>query len=379
MTPEQLLTAEYYDFVDSPTINRRFKNVRPVGIYDGGYIAQESATSIRVKTMTAEISSIYLSTVHQIQVEITADALVTSLVSTQKYVVLRWQYTPVSGSNDVTIEVVALGDIQTYDVIIGILSWSGASISGISYYDSVNDVRRTTPETPEQLLKVVPHPSGGRNVVVKYGRAMIGGTLYTISDTEVVCSASAGFIYLSSAGTPIFEAGTSYTNKLLLALVNDDGVIVKSSITDKRGFLTAPSSAANYNYATSVTAFTITKDASTGPDGQGSFYDIPGMSISITTTGNPVLIMFNASLGFSSGNNDNYVRLLVDTTLVAKKVITSGDNEHQGEASMMAVAVVSAGAHTIKAQVWPKDCDVKNIGQSDDDYQNRRNIAVVEL
>jgi hypothetical protein len=380
VTPNQLLSSEYFDFADSAMFNRRFHKVRPAGVYDGGYITIESATSIRVKELICEITSIYTDTIHQIHALTTSDTLLTALNSTQIYVVLRWQYTPVAGSNDIEILVVALADIGDYDLILGILTWGGGGtvIAGVSYYDSTNSIRRSTPETPEQLLKVVTHPSGGRNVMVKYGRSMIGSVLYTVEEQAVVCGAGAGFIYVNSAGVPVYESGTSYTGKLLLATVNTDASIAESSITDKRPFTAIPSSSSNYGFATSVIDFSIAKDTGTGADGEGSFYDIPGMSVTVTTTGGPLLCMFNANLGFDD-NSWIYVRILVDTTLIAKKIVKTGSDTVHADASLMGIAAVAAGAHTIKAQVWPHGGAVKNIGGSTYSYENRRNLAAIEL
>lgn len=369
VTPTQQLSSEYYDFADSAMFNRRFFKVRPLGIYDGGYITIESATSIKVKELIAEISSIYTSTMHQIHVVTTADTLITSLTSSQIYVVLRWQYTPVAGSNDAEILVVSLANIGDYDVIIGILTWGGGgtTIAGVSYNDSTNSIRRTTPETPDQLLKVVPHPSGGRNVMVKYGRTMIGYTLYTVDEQAVVCTASAGFIYINTSGVPVFEAGTSYTGKLVLATINADAVIVESSITDKRNFTAIPSSSSNYQFVSSATEFEISSVSGE------TYYDIPGMSVSITTTGGPLLVMFNAALGIDS---DSYimVRLVVDTTVIAKKQQQRND----ADCSMMAIVAVAAGVHTVKAQVWPH-AKTTEASSTLDNYSPTRNLAAIEL
>ena len=378
--PDQLLSAEYQDYVDSSVVNRRFRDIRPLGIYSGGYIALESATSIRVKSLVCEINSIYLSTLHQVRLETTSDTLMTALVSTQIYVVARWQYSPVRGDNDAQILVVSLANIQTYDIVLGVLTWNGGgtAIIAVSYYDSTNLVRRDTPECPEQLLKVVPHPSGGRNVMVKYGRAAIGSVLYTVDEQQVACTTAAGFIYVNSAGNLIFEAGASYTGKLVLGAINTDAVIIDSSITDMRSFTSLPSSSSNYGSASSITAFDIAKDAGTGADGQGSFYDVSGMSVSVTTTGGPLFVNFNGSVG-QNDNTRNWVRLLVGTTLIAKKLLHTGDGCSQIDASLSGVLAVAAGTYTIKAQVWPKGSAVKNIWNASNNYENRRNLIAIEL
>ena len=369
VTPAQVLSSEFYDFADSSMFNRRFNKIRPVGIYDGGYITVESATSIKVKELICEITSIYTSTIHQIQVKTTSDTLLSSLNSTQIYVVLRWQYTPVAGSNDAEILVVSLGNLQDYDVIIGILVWGGGgtTIAGVSYYDSTNIKRRTTPETPEQLLKVVPHPSGGRNVMVKYGRTMIGSVLYTVDEQAVVCSASAGFIYINSSGVPVYEAGTSYTGKLVLATVNADTTIASSSIVDKRSFTSIPSSSSNYQFISSSAEFEISSVSSE------TYYDIPGMTVTITTTGGPLLVMFSAALGIDS---DSWVmvQLVVGTTVIAKKQQQRND----ADCSMMGILAVAAGTYVVKAQVWPH-AKTNEASSTLDNYLPTRNLAAIEL
>jgi len=379
-TPTQNVTIEYQAYVDSLIVNRRHRDIRPIGIYKDGYITVESDTSVRIKTMTCEIQSIYDSVIHQVKIDVTVDTVLTGLVAANKYIVARWQYSPIAGDNDMDILAVSLANIQTYDLLIGILEWNAGNtaISSIEYYEATTGKRRSTPEDSKELLKVVPHPSGGRNVMVRYGRVNVGPNHHVVTEDSLALPLGACFVYINSSGGLAYSTSSSYVGYLVLASVSNSTDVDESDITDLRSFISLPNSC-NYDRASSEADFTI-KD-------RGVWIDIPSMLVSVTTIGGPILVMYNHEIGTGGDENKIVVRLLLDgTTAIVTRGIKLPENSNTTSADMTTIWPVAAGSHTIKAQVFSLKArgdvpwhSVVNRARGLNDYSNTRTLIALEL
>jgi len=175
---------------------------------------------------------------YQVRIETTVVVTKTLAIATP-YVVLRWGYTGVSGTDYMEIKVVATPD--TNDLILGMGVWSGSSWTGVSYS------RRSVPDVHHLFLKVEPTETASSSVRIRAGVVHIGSGKLAISDQTVslagYSAASVVYVYVTdTGGISHSTTASNYVGKPLLAKVTIPvgGIIVASSIEDARCFLVAP-------------------------------------------------------------------------------------------------------------------------------------------
>jgi hypothetical protein len=141
----QTLSLKFGAVGNSREVNERFVNVRPVGIYSGGYLSLVDASNASLSPLVCEIGD----GTHQLRIE-TTSAVTVAVASATPYVVLRWSYTGTS-SDYMQILAVAGGSVLTNDVVVGLCTFTGGgSLNGFTYEN------RTNPLLMELFLNVEP-------------------------------------------------------------------------------------------------------------------------------------------------------------------------------------------------------------------------------
>jgi hypothetical protein len=103
-----------------------------------------------------------------------------------------------------------------------------------------------------------------------------------------------------------------------------------------------------------VTSTWVVRNGSAATKTGTAWTDIPGMSLNITTTGEPVLIMYNMDLRNYLDSNMApavcHITIVVDGTRVITRTFGSYDSLDFGTVAAIDLRTLSAGDHTIKAQ-----------------------------
>jgi len=262
-TPTQVVTVDYLAEVRASVVNERHIDIRPVGIYEGGFVTFTDSTA-KVKPLVCEIRS-NDGTEHQVRIETSTDAELQPTTDKEKFIVLRWTYSAAGpGTNTLTARLVELADINDYDLLVGVLNLiAGPKINGVSYYDSGITVashyedgavrtsvafKRTTPNLPSYKLKVEPDPQTNRGVVIREGWAKAGGTTVYIPEQRLSISSGAGFVYIDTDGNPQYTEGSGYGSDLILATVTTTSPVTSAAIVDTRGFAGAAGGVSEFAY-----------------------------------------------------------------------------------------------------------------------------------
>jgi len=155
----QIITLKFYDEVTTANVNRRFKDLRPLGVYHGGHLSRIDDTHVSVSPVVCEIGG---GGDHQVRGEL-QDTIPSIVVATvTPYVVLRWQYT-----GDAAQDYMAILGVSTpasTDLVLGAGTYAGSVMTGISYVD------RSNPSIVETFLKVEPRDTPDMLVYVCAGR-----------------------------------------------------------------------------------------------------------------------------------------------------------------------------------------------------------------
>jgi hypothetical protein len=366
-TGNQTITLLYHSRADSATINRRFADVRKTGIYSGGYLTVVDNTHARLSTLTCEISD------GTYQVKISTGSTVTvTVASATPYVVLRWSYSG-SETNDYA-SISAVATPATNDLVVGKCTFTGGgNLQGFSYSE------RTTPDTLGLFLKVEPTEDTELRVRVRAGRIQNGKETIQISDQKsgvftpplsnskvylVYVNRATGVITIDSSGTAAASpVAPSYAGKLVLAevtLASTSTNITSSMIEDVRDFTNmsydpdGDTIEVDSNGKLSVTSSVIgqasqaigTTNISTS---SSAFADMDNMTISLTTTGGDVLLMFNASFrGTGVG-----LRFSLDNSSYYGSVRSDLPSNYRPVGIHWLLTSLSAGSHTFKVQ-WER-------------------------
>ena len=253
----QSISIQYFEAVDSDKVNKCFQGITPRGIYSGGYLTKVSDTSVSLSTLLCVIGD----ATNQVRVE-TSTAVTLTVSSVAPYVVLRWAYAT-SATNYMDVFAVAVGSIQTNDLIVGKCVYTGSTLSGFDY--AVTAYSRSTPQTPVVMLKVEPTETPSMYVRIRAGRVNYGTANLEIADqlspafTAPVTNSRIDLIYINTSGAIAVSTGTAavspvapdYNSKIVLAEVTitaGQTTITASSIKDVRNF-----SAVTLNTAVLVT------------------------------------------------------------------------------------------------------------------------------
>lgn len=355
-TPTQTLSVEYLDYVDSSVVNARHKDIRPVGIYSGGFIKYTAGnTSVIVSPLVAEL--LIASLDQQVKVETTADTTV-STVSGKEYLVL---YLTANDGSSAQINFVNAVELAANDhyLLIGIVDLNGTQVSSVSYYESTA-IKRSTPNLSSIRLRAEVSPNGTRRVVVRGGWVNNGSTPIEFQEQESGdLTAAEVIVYLNVSVTPVVIASiasASFTNSLgiPIAKVASTSPLTAADITDIRCFSTSgPPSKASAGKTLTGTIHVSTANYSTFTDLVDSLSE--ALQVSLTSSGGNLLI--NACIPHSATNGllVPRFRVLVDGSAVYTTfgtVITGADKRYPTIVNLSYLASgLSGGTHIVKIQV----------------------------
>lgn len=246
----QKITLLYRTVANSAEVNRRFMDIRQLGIYKGGYLQVVNASTAKLSKLVCEISN----GIHQVRGEIT-DAFVENLTmvkTTREYVVLRWEYL---GDTSDYMEIETVKNPLPNDLIVGKGVFDGSgNLTEFTYEE------RSTPNTQDLFLKVEAPDSTMVNkmkVRIRAGRIQTNTVLKKINDqpTSVEFTHSGGgsieygLVYIDTSGNvQIVDANGNtsvplFNGKMVLAIVAIEAAtatIIQSMITDVRSFVMFP-------------------------------------------------------------------------------------------------------------------------------------------
>lgn len=222
----QIVTIRFHRPVDSDVVNKRFQDIRMLGIYKGGRM-DWSADTVTLSPLVCEISD----GTHQVRVE-TIGSVSQALLNNQ-YLVLRWAYT--GAENTDFMEIVSVAVPETNDVIVGKVD------GGIVLY-----AERTTPNTHHLFLRVEEMETPSSSVRVRGGVGHAGSIHRPIIDQHILITANSGetvYVYVNDIGGVVSSRTVAdYAGKALLAKIvyPVDGIIENEDIEDARSFVTPP-------------------------------------------------------------------------------------------------------------------------------------------
>jgi len=223
----QIVTIRFHRPVDSDVVNKRFRDIRMLGIYKGGRMSW-NAGMVTLSPLVCEISD----GTHQIRVETTVN--VTQALASGQYLVLRWTYTGVVDTD--FMEIISANSIDTNDVVVG-------RVVGTN----VVYTERTTPDTHHLFLRIEAEDIPNQNVRIRAGVGHKGSEHSPVADNHLDLSSYAGktvYVYVSdTGGVTASDEAVDYVGKALLAKVvvpASPGVITNDAIEDVRSFITPP-------------------------------------------------------------------------------------------------------------------------------------------
>lgn len=241
----QVLSLKYGASGNSDNINKRFKDVRLVGIYSGGSLVVIDTSHIKITPLICEVSD----GTHQIKIQTTVDVTL-SISSAAPYVILRWSYTG-NSLDYAELLTVASGSLLDNDVIIGKgVFTGGGNLNSVTYSE------RTNPEYAHLALKVIPTEDTELKVLIKSGRIQNGtqtinipeqkSSLFTVplSDSRidlVYINPLTGAVSIAQGVAAANPSAPSYAGKIVLAeitLASTSTDITVDMISDKRAYIT---------------------------------------------------------------------------------------------------------------------------------------------
>jgi len=233
---------------NSAEINRRFVDVRPVGIYEGGVLSVVDNTHASLSALVCEIAD----GTYQMRIATTVTVSVT-VGSSTPYIILRWSYT---GTTSDYMEILAVNStsILSTDLVVAKCTFTGGgALNGFDYGDT--SYPRSYPNTQEFSLKVV--PATGMRMYVQPGNFQDSAQSYLVpfqltdAITAPASNSQIFLVYLDTA-TGTIAVDTSgvaaaspvppeYNGKLVLAEVTVPSTatsITASMIKDVRPHVT---------------------------------------------------------------------------------------------------------------------------------------------
>lgn len=229
----QVVTIRFQRPVDSDIVNKRFMDIRQLGIQKGGYLTKTGGDNVSLSALVCEISD----GTHQVRVETTI-AVTRTLTEGSPYLVLNWAYTGVVGTDYMVIEISSNPDAN--DLVIGKGIFVASALSTIDYSE------RSTPTTLPLFLRVEATETPSTSVRVRAGVGHAGSAHNLVVDQIVDLSGysldDVIYIYVNDTGGIAHSAtAETYAGKALLAkIVYPAGAIANSIIVDVRSFLTSP-------------------------------------------------------------------------------------------------------------------------------------------
>ena len=378
----QIVTIRFHRPVDSDVVNKRFQDIRMLGIHKGGYLTITAAPQVSLSPLVCEISD----GTHQVRVETTV-AVTKTLTVGNPYLILSWDYSGVEDTDFMVITTSGLPDED--DIIVGKGIFTEGVLTSIDYSN------RTSPDTHHLFLRVEEMETPSTYVKVRAGVGHAASAHSSIVDRNVLISGYSGgdevYVYVNDAGGIAHsKTAANYVGKALLAKIvyPADGIIENSDIEDTRSFITPPAipdeSSITRNSTGKLqvkTSFLTNKGQSAQAvgtsnisTGSSSYTDMANMSITMTTTGGNVLIMFGATMRTGEDWGGMH-RLLVDGNQKVAVAWENGNNAGVQTAPIHWLEVaLPAGSHTCKIQ-WKK----QGITIYQDGATYRRVLTAIEL
>lgn len=241
----QTVSILYYSSAASSIVNKRHKDIRQIGIYQGGRLTKIDGSNAQLSSLVCEISD----GAHQVRVE-TATAVNLAVAQATPYVVLRWTYV---GTTSDYMQLLIVATPASNDLVVAKCNFGAGALIGFDYGDS--SYPRSTPNTQDLFLKVEPTEDVELKVRIRAGRVQIVGATVVIPDQKstlfVLPSAnskvylvyvdSSGLIKIDSSGTAAASpVAPDYVGKLVLAevtLTSTDTNITVDKIKDVRSFI----------------------------------------------------------------------------------------------------------------------------------------------
>lgn len=244
----QTLSLKYGAPGNSAEVNRRFVDVRPVGIYEGGVLSVVDNTHASLSAVVCEIGD----GTHQVRVATTV-AVSILVAQATPYIIFRWSYT---GTTSDYMEILAVNSssILATDLVVAKCTFTGGgALNGFDYGDSTYP--RTHPNTQDFSLKVVPATGMRMYVQPGYFQDSAQATLIPFQLTDAITAPASNsqifLVYIDTAtgtvgvdtsgvaaASPVVPA---YNGKLVLAEVtvaSTTTTIIGSMIKDVRPHVT---------------------------------------------------------------------------------------------------------------------------------------------
>lgn len=256
----QTVDMKFHAERTSANINSRFKDIRPVGIYKGGYLAVADTTHATLTPLTCEISD----GTYQVRVSTASNVTLTVSAATP-YIILRWTYSGSETADYMQILAVAYSSTTANDIIVGKCTFSSGNLIGFSYTNGIADFDneqwlnyRNYALNSNNQLKVIPStPLIGGDIIVLPGRIQTANGTYdvplqtisltTVSDPSMDRIDLVYFntdtqsidVYEGSEAPPVLIEVPDYAGKLVLAeIIKGNFTITASQIRDVRSFIT---------------------------------------------------------------------------------------------------------------------------------------------
>lgn len=235
----QTITLRFFDPVETPTVNKRQKDIVPTGIYKGGYLARKNDSEVYLSVLVCEIQD-DSGNHDQVRVETASVVTITGVGSGAPYIVLRWTYTGVAV--DDYMEFAAVSSPDTYELVVGKATFSAGPMDG-----TFNYAERSNPSVKDLFLKVEPEQTPSKYVRVRAGVVQVGNNKVLIADSLVgpfiTTATKTGAVYISDLGVVTISSDFTYAGQLVLAeiaITSGMTEITATDITDVRSFLTCP-------------------------------------------------------------------------------------------------------------------------------------------
>lgn len=226
----QIVTIRFHQPVDSDVVNKRFKDIRELGIYKGGRMSYAGG----IVTLTELVCEISDGT-YQVRVETTTDVY-QSVTQGAPYVVLKWAYSGSVDTDFMTIDNVS--SPAPNDIVVGEVQFPSGQVTY---------AERTTPDTHHLFLRVEETETPSTSVRVRAGVGHAGSahaaSIDRIFDLSEYSSGNIVYIYVKdNGGVDHSKTPSDYVGKALLAKIvyPGDGIIENSDIEDARSFVTSP-------------------------------------------------------------------------------------------------------------------------------------------
>lgn len=245
----QNLYFQYGDPLTGAEFGAKETKISALGIYDGGLLSVVDNSTVTVSSWTCVISD----GTNTITARSSANYDVSSVSSVNRNIVFRWSY---NTRNDWYVDVLAVADgsVQTNDLIVGRVVYSGGGvITGFNY------ATRSVPLSLEHFLRVVPTIPASMRVLIKSGWCNYGASRLFISTQlsntfsppttnpriDVIYIDSNGAVQILTGTEAVTPSAPTYAGNVVLAEISltvGMTTITASNITDARGLLFAASS-----------------------------------------------------------------------------------------------------------------------------------------